>query len=127
MSVFIPLCNINLPVRIIIFTYTTISIPSNIVQLNIPTVTGKVNQLVAKLCVVLVGDSLLDGITQYIRVKSSIQVEVSDYLVDLVGSQYLVGDDCPVPSDRRNMNSPTNGVFKSLYTKISPKHFTSIR
>ena len=106
---------------------TTTAFPSQIIQLNIPTITGKVNQLIAKLCVVLVGDSLLDGITQYIRVKSPIQVEVIDYLVDLVGSQYLVGDDCPVPSDRTKIASIITVIIRiSLNAKITIDYGVSI-
>ena len=61
-------------------------------------VAGEVSQLIVERSVVLVGDTLPDGVIVYIRFNMLVQIEVGYYLIDLVGGQYLVGDDSPVPS-----------------------------
>ena len=48
-------------------------------------------------------------------------------MVDLVGSQYLVGDDCPVPSDRAKIASIITVIIRiSLNAKITIDYGVSI-
>ena len=61
-------------------------------------VAGEVHKLIVERSVVLIGDALPDGVVDDIRFNMLVQIEVGYYLIDLVGGQYLVGDECPVPS-----------------------------
>ena len=64
-------------------------------------VAGEVHKLIVERSVVLIGDALPDGVVDDIRFNMLVQIEVGYYLIDLVGGQYLVGDDSPVPSKLR--------------------------